>query len=97
MDGQGLMLDSARHFTPVTQLYRVLDLMWTYKLNTLQSVAHCKLHMALTSMVYSWHLTDDEGWRLEIPELPQLTQVIDAVRFINSSWLVDRSLARCPL
>ncbi len=24
--------------------------------------------------ILQWHLTDDEGWRLEIPSLPQLTQ-----------------------
>jgi hexosaminidase len=24
---------------------------------------------------FHWHLTDDEGWRVEIPSLPQLTQV----------------------
>lgn len=24
---------------------------------------------------FHWHLTDDEGWRLEIPALPQLTQI----------------------
>lgn len=24
---------------------------------------------------FHFHLTDDEGWRIEIPELPELTQV----------------------
>ena len=25
--------------------------------------------------VFHWHLTDDEGWRLEIPKYPELTRV----------------------
>jgi len=25
--------------------------------------------------VFHWHLTDDQGWRLEIPSLPKLTQI----------------------
>ena len=24
--------------------------------------------------VFHWHLTDDEGWRLEIPKYPELTK-----------------------
>lgn len=25
--------------------------------------------------VFHWHLTDDEGWRIEIKSLPKLTQI----------------------
>ncbi|MDR1782688.1 MAG: family 20 glycosylhydrolase [Dysgonamonadaceae bacterium] len=25
--------------------------------------------------VFHWHLTDDEGWRIEIPDLPELTEI----------------------
>ena len=25
--------------------------------------------------VFHWHLTDDEGWRIEIKQLPQLTDI----------------------
>lgn len=52
------MLDVSRHFFPATDVIHILNLMATYKLNT--------LHL---------HLTDDEGWRLAIPGLDELTEV----------------------
>ena len=55
---RGLALDVARNFQPKEVVFRYLDLMARFKLNT--------LHL---------HLTDDEGWRLEIPGLPELTAV----------------------
>lgn len=54
---RGLHLDVARHFIPVNQVKRLLDLMAFNKLNYFQ-----------------WHLTDDEGWRIEIKKYPALTQ-----------------------
>jgi hexosaminidase len=43
--------------------------------------------------VFHFHLTDDEGWRLEIPSLPELTSVgarrghtLDSSRFLPPSW-----------
>lgn len=54
---RGLELDVARHFFPVDQIKRVLDLMALHKLNYFQ-----------------WHLTDDEGWRIEIKKYPELTK-----------------------
>lgn len=55
---RGLMLDVARHFTPVPGVLRLLDLMALHRLNVLQL-----------------HLTDDQGWRLEIRKYPLLTEV----------------------
>jgi len=55
---RGAMLDVARHFRPVSDVQRFIDLMVPYKLN--------RLHL---------HLSDDQGWRIEIPGWPRLTEV----------------------
>ncbi|GGO91648.1 beta-N-acetylhexosaminidase [Wenjunlia tyrosinilytica] len=55
---RGLMLDVARHFTPVAGVLRLLDLMALHRLNVMQL-----------------HLTDDQGWRLEIAKYPRLTEI----------------------
>jgi len=55
---RGLMLDVSRHFLPVAEVKRYIDLMVLYKLNV--------LHL---------HLTDDQGWRLEIESWPKLTEI----------------------
>ncbi len=55
---RGLMLDVARHFTPVEASKRLIDQMALHKLNT-----------------FHWHLTDDQGWRLQIRKYPLLTEV----------------------
>jgi hexosaminidase len=54
---RGAMLDVARHFRPVDDVKRFMDLMVPYKLN--------RLHI---------HLSDDQGWRIEIPGWPRLTE-----------------------
>jgi hexosaminidase len=43
--------------------------------------------------VFHFHLTDDEGWRLEIPSLPELTEVgarrghtLDSSHFLPPAW-----------
>ncbi|NOV02804.1 family 20 glycosylhydrolase, partial [Paenibacillus planticolens] len=54
---RGLMLDVARHFFPVDQVKRQIDLASQYKIN--------KLHM---------HLSDDQGWRIEIKSRPELVE-----------------------
>jgi hexosaminidase len=59
---RGFQLDVARNFQPKEIVFKTLDLMAAYKLNT-----------------FHFHLTDDEGWRLEIAGLPELT-AIGAVR-----------------
>ncbi len=55
---RGLLLDCARHFYPVEDIKKTLDLMLVFKLNR-----------------FHWHLTDDQGWRVEIKRYPLLTQV----------------------
>jgi len=53
---RGVMLDVARHFMPVADVLRFVDLAAFHKLNV--------LHL---------HLTDDQGWRIEVPGRPRLT------------------------
>lgn len=55
---RGLMLDVARHFFPVEEVKRYIDLAAAYKLN--------RLHL---------HLTDDQGWRIEIKSWPDLARI----------------------
>ncbi|MFC8734067.1 beta-N-acetylhexosaminidase [Luteimicrobium sp. NPDC057192] len=55
---RGVLLDVVRHFLPVREVLRFVDLMAQHRLNTLQL-----------------HLTDDQGWRLEIAGFPELTAV----------------------
>jgi hexosaminidase len=51
-------LDVARNFNKKEAVFKLVDMMSFYKLNT--------LHL---------HLTDDEGWRLQISKLPELTDI----------------------
>lgn len=55
---RGLLIDLGRHFFGKQTLFKIIDEMAFYKLNSLKL-----------------HLTDYEGWRLEIPAYPKLTQV----------------------
>lgn len=55
---RGMQLDVARNFFQPKTVFKLLDLMATYKLN--------KFH---------FHLTDDEGWRIEINGLDELTKI----------------------
>lgn len=55
---RGVMLDVARHFRPVDEVRRLVDLLADHHLNV--------LHL---------HLTDDQGWRFEVPGYPRLTEV----------------------
>lgn len=54
---RGSMVDVARHFFPVAEIKRHIDLLSRYKLN-----------------VFHWHLTDDQGWRLEVPAFQLLAR-----------------------
>lgn len=54
---RALMLDPARHFIPLGEVKRFIDLMAHFKFNVLQL-----------------HLTDDQGWRVEIKAFPVLTE-----------------------
>lgn len=55
---RGLMLDVARHFQPVHEIRRLIDLLAMHRFN--------RLHL---------HLSDDQGWRIEILKYPRLTTV----------------------
>jgi len=55
---RGMMLDSVRHFQPVSWVKKFIDLLTLHKFNTLH-----------------WHLTDDQGWRVEIEKYPALTTI----------------------
>ncbi len=55
---RGLMLDSARHFQPVSWIKKFIDTLALHKFNVLH-----------------WHLTEDQGWRIEIDKHPSLTSV----------------------
>lgn len=53
---RGMHLDVSRHFFPKENIFRYLDILAYYKMNT-----------------FHWHLTDDQGWRIEIKKHPLLT------------------------
>ncbi|WP_207513914.1 beta-N-acetylhexosaminidase [Longitalea luteola] len=55
---RGLMLDVGRHFFPVADVKRYIDLLALHKMN-----------------YFHWHLTEDQGWRIEIKKYPKLTSV----------------------
>lgn len=55
---RGLMVDCSRHFTPIAELKKIIDLLALHRMN--------RLHL---------HLTDDQGWRVQIDGWPLLTEV----------------------
>ena len=55
---RGLHLDVSRHFFPVEDVERFIELLAQHRMN-----------------VFHWHLTDDQGWRIEIKRYPRLTEV----------------------
>lgn len=55
---RGIMLDPCRHFIPVENVKKQLDVLALFKIN--------RMH---------WHLTDDQGWRVEIKKYPKLTEI----------------------
>ncbi|MCD8268683.1 MAG: family 20 glycosylhydrolase [Parabacteroides sp.] len=55
---RGFMLDPCRHFIPVENVKKQIDVLSLFKVN--------RLH---------WHLTDDQGWRIEIKKYPKLTEI----------------------
>lgn len=55
---RGVMLDVCRHFIPVEDIKKQIDVMSLFKIN--------RLH---------WHLTEDQGWRIEIKKYPKLTEI----------------------
>lgn len=55
---RSFMIDSCRHFFPVEDIKKMIDICTTLKFN--------KFH---------WHLTDDQGWRVQIDKYPELTTI----------------------
>ena len=55
---RGFHIDPCRHFLPVEEVKKQIDILSQYKIN--------RMH---------WHLTDDQGWRIEIKKYPKLTEV----------------------
>ena len=67
---RGLLIDPARHFIPVPDVKRFIDIMALHKFNRLQM-----------------HLTDSQGWRLEIQRYPKLTEVGSVTDHLCSRWI----------
>ncbi|MGB8474314.1 MAG: family 20 glycosylhydrolase [Candidatus Acidiferrum sp.] len=55
---RGLMIDSARHFTPLDVIKRNIDGMEAVKMN-----------------VFHWHLSDNQGFRVESKKFPKLQEL----------------------
>lgn len=55
---RGMHLDVCRHFVPVEDIKKHMDMMAMFKMNT-----------------FHWHLTEDQGWRIEIKKYPLLTEM----------------------
>ena len=55
---RGLLIDSARHFTPLEVIRRNLDGMEAVKMN-----------------VFHWHLSDNQGFRVESKKFPKLQEM----------------------
>lgn len=55
---RGFMIDVGRHFSPVSYLKQMIDLMALHNIN-----------------YFHWHLTEDQGWRIEIKKYPKLTEI----------------------
>ena len=55
---RGIMLDPCRHFMPIENVKKFIDVLSLFKIN--------RLH---------WHLTDDQGWRIEIKKYPKLQEI----------------------
>ena len=52
------MLDPCRHFIPVENVKKHIDVLALFEIN--------RLH---------WHLTEDQGWRIEIKKYPKLAEI----------------------
>jgi hexosaminidase len=55
---RGAHLDVSRHFFPVQDVLKFIDLLAFHRLNR-----------------FHFHLTDDQGWRIEIRKYPKLTEI----------------------
>ncbi len=55
---RGMHLDVSRHFFPVANIKKFIDILTFHKMN-----------------IFHWHLTDDQGWRIESRLYPKLTEI----------------------
>lgn len=55
---RSFMIDSCRHFFPVSAIKTMIELCSDFKFN--------KFH---------WHLSEDQGWRIQIDKYPELTSI----------------------
>jgi hexosaminidase len=69
---RGLMIDSARHFSPVPIIKRNLDGLEAVKMN-----------------VFHWHLSDNEGFRVESKKFPKLQQLGADGQFYSQEEIRD--------
>lgn len=69
---RGLLIDSVRHFIPISDIKRQLNGMAAAKLN-----------------VFHWHLTDDQGWRIESKRYPKLHQMASDNLFYTQQEIRD--------
>ena len=69
---RGLLIDSVRHFIPLSTIKRQLDGMAAAKLN-----------------VFHWHLTDDQGWRIESKTYPKLHQLASDNLYYSQQEIKD--------
>ena len=73
---RSFMFDVARNFQTKETIFKILDAMSLYKMNT-----------------FHFHFNDDEGWRIAIPSLPELTEIggkrgftLDSKNFLPTSY-----------
>ena len=73
---RSFMFDVARNFQTKEAIFKILDAMSLYKMNT-----------------FHFHFNDDEGWRIAIPSLPELTEIgakrgftLDNKNFLPTSY-----------
>jgi hexosaminidase len=69
---RGLMIDSARHFVPLSIIKRNLDGLEAVKMNA-----------------FHWHLSDNEGFRVESKKFPKLQQAGSDGRFYTQDEIRD--------
>ncbi|GMM85020.1 family 20 glycosylhydrolase [Pseudoalteromonas sp. MTN2-4] len=69
---RGLLIDSVRHFLPISTIKRQLEGMAGAKLN-----------------VFHWHLTDDQGWRIESKAYPLLTAIASDGDFYSQAEIKE--------
>ncbi|MHA1112015.1 MAG: beta-N-acetylhexosaminidase [Promethearchaeota archaeon] len=76
---RGFMLDTGRHFHPVSTIKKLLDIIALLKMN-----------------VFHWHLTEDQGWRIEIKKYPKLIEIGSKRKDSNTSSFFGEKYTGIP-